>query len=168
MKQQIILIYSVTLLILALLFNLLGIINISNYEILAYTFAFYGLSTVYISMGENKKLRLFVGSSVFLIGIDFLVISRFDIFNISGIIFPSILLILGISTFILFLDNTNDKAIFFISIIFILLGLIYSASIGSLGLISFINSLISLFSKYWIVAIILLAVFILIRRTKEE
>lgn len=168
MKQQPILIYSVTFLILAILFNLIGIINVGNYEILAYTFSFYGLSTVYASMGHNKKLQLFWGSSIFLIGIDFLIVSRFDVFNTSGIIFPSILFILGISCFILFIDNIDDKAILFVSIIFVLLGLIYSTSIGNLRIMSFIDSLISLISGYWIMLIIVLLVFIVIRRKEEE
>ncbi len=167
MKQPPILIYSITFLILALLFNLVGIINVGNYEILAYTFSFYGLSNVYASMGHNKKLQLFLGSSVFLIGIDFLIISLFDVFNTSGIIFPSIVLIISISSFILFLDNTDDKAILFVSIIFALLGIIYSTSAGNLRIISFINSLTSIASGYWIMLIIVLVVFILIRRNEE-
>lgn len=168
MRLQPILIYSVSFLILALFFNLVGIVNLDNLEILAYTFVFYGLSTVYASMGNNKKLKVFLGSSIFLIGIDFLVVSNFDIFNSSAIIFPSTLLILGASSFILFLDNTDDKAIFFISIIFTLLGLIYSVSVGSLGIKSFIHSFISLISKYWIVLLLSIVVFALIRRKKEE
>ncbi len=168
MKQQQILIYSVTFLILALLCNIVGIINVDNYEILAYTFSFYGLSTVYASMGHNKKLQLFWGSSIFLVGIDFLIISRFDVFNTSGIIFPSILFILGISSFILFIDNPDDKAILLISVIFTLLGLIYSTSVGNLRIMSFINSLISFVTGYWIMLIIVVVVFLVIRRKEEE
>ena len=164
MRPQPILIYTVSFLVLALFFNIVGIINLDNYEILAYTFIFYGLATVYLSMGNNKKLQVFLGSAVFLIGIDFMVISNFDIFNSSGIIFPSTLLILGISSFILYLDNTEDRAIFFVSLIFILFGLIYSISVGSLGIISFLKSLIALVKDYWIVPVIAFIVFVLLGR----
>lgn len=164
MRPQPILIYTVSFLVLALFFNIVGIINLDNYEILAYTFIFYGLATVYLSMGNNKKLQVFLGSAVFLIGIDFMVISNFDIFNSSGIIFPSTLLILGISSLILYLDNTEDRAIFFVSLIFILFGLIYSISVGSLGVISFLKSLIALVKDYWIVPVIAFIVFVLLGR----
>ncbi len=164
MRPQPILIYTVLFLVLALFFNIVGIINLDNYEILAYTFIFYGLATVYLSMGNNKKLQVFLGSAVFLIGIDFMVISNFDIFSSSGIIFPSTLLILGISSFILYLDNTEDRAIFFVSIIFILFGLIYSISVGSLGIISFLKSLFALVKDYWVVPVIAFIVFVLLGR----
>lgn len=167
-KSQPILTYSLSFLILALIFKFLGVINLANEEILSYTFIFYGLSSVYASMGKNKKLRLFIGSVVFLIGIIFFVMIYFDIFYSSKIIFPSTLLILGISSLMLFLDNTKDKAVLFISLIFILIGIVYSVSVGMMRLDSFIFSFYHILLKYWIIILIAIIIVAAIRREDKK
>jgi len=166
-KTQPIIIYALAFLIISLVLKLFGFIYLDNIELLAYTFIFYGISSVYVSFGNNKRFQLFIGTTAFLIGIVFFLISNFDIFNSSGLIFPSVLLILGIGSGMLFLDNTDDKAILFVSIIFVLLGIIYSASVGSLKFLSFINSIVSITDKYWVVALITLVIIILLRRENK-
>ncbi len=167
-KSQPILTYSLSFLILAMLFKMLRIIDLGNEEILAYTFIFYGISSVYVSMGMNKRLRLFIGTVVFLIGIIFFVLVYFDIFYSSKIIFPSALLILGISSLMLFLDNTDDKAILFISLIFILLGIVYSASIGMMRLGSFLFSFYHIILKYWIIILITVIIVVIVKREDKK
>lgn len=163
-KLQPILIYALAFLIISLILKLFGLIYLDNIELLAYTFIFYGISSVYVSFGNNKRFQLFIGTTAFLIGIIFFLVSNFDIFNSSSLIFPSALLILGICSWMLFLDNTDDKAVLFISIIFILLGVIYSISVGTLRIGSFLNSIFSITIKYWIVALITLIIIILLKR----
>ena len=163
-KLQPILIYALAFLIISLVLKLFGFIYLDNNELLAYTFIFYGISSVYISFGRNKRFQLFIGTTAFLIGVVFFLVSNFDIFNSSSLIFPSVLLILGICCWMLFLDNTDDKAVLFISIIFILLGIIYSFSVGTLRIGSFINSIFSITVKYWMVALITLIIIILLKR----
>ena len=92
-KPRSILTYTLSFLILAVIFKLIGFLRVNNEEILAYTFIFYGISSVYLSMGKDKKFRVFLGTVVFLIGIIFFVLNNFDITNLSRIIFPSVILI---------------------------------------------------------------------------
>jgi hypothetical protein len=158
-KSQPILTYTLSFLILAVIFKIIGLLNLNNEEILAYTFIFYGISSVYLSLGRDKKFRIFLGTVVFLIGIILFVLNNFDINNISKIIFPSILFILGIGFLMLYLDNINDKAMLYISLIFILTALVYSITIGSMKLGLFIYSIHHVILKYWIVAIIALIIF---------
>ena len=158
-KSQPILTYTLSFLILAVIFKIIGLLNLSNEEILAYTFIFYGISSVYLSFGRDKKFRIFLGTVFFLIGIILFVLNNFDINNISKIIFPSILFILGIGFLMLYIDNINDKAMLYISLIFIFTGLVYSISIGSMKLGLFIYSVYHIILKYWIVAIIALIIF---------
>ena len=141
-----------------------GVIDLDNLEIFSYSLMFYGISSVYISMGKNRKLQLFVGTSVFLTGIVLFLVSDFEIFNSSRLLFPSIILILGISCFMLFLDNTGDKAILFISLIFLLLGSVYSVSFGGLRPLSFLNSLYYVAMKYWFVIILTIVIILFFRR----
>ncbi len=167
-KPQPILIYALIFLIITLILKLFGLLNVDNNQLLAYTFIFYGISSVYISFGRNKRLQLFIGTVIFLIGIVFFLISNFDIFNSSHLIFPSTLLILGISCWMLFLDNTDDKAVLFISIIFILLGIIYSISVGAMRVGSFLNSILSIASKYWAIVLITFIIILLLRREDKK
>lgn len=147
--------------------KLLGFVDFSTMEILSYTFVFYGISQVYVSMGRGKKLSLFIGSTIFLLGIEFFLIDNFDIITTSSIIFPSLMLILGISSFMLFLDNTEDKTILFISLIFILIGVIYSISVGSMRFGNFFTALFQLIIKYWVILILALVIIFIISRDKK-
>ncbi len=162
--------YALSFLLIAYAAKLLGIVDFSVLEILAYTFIFYGISQVYLSMGSDKKLALFLGSAIFLIGIEFFLVDNFDVTSTASIIFPSALLILGISSFMLFLDNTSDKAIMFISLIFILLGIIYSTNVGSMRPGNFFTALVQLFAKYWFIFLLSLVIILIISkgRNKEE
>ena len=151
-----------------MLSKFLGLIDLANEEILSYTFIFYGLSSVYVSIGRNKKLRLFIGSVVFLIGIVFFIFIYFDIFYSTKIIFPSVLLIFGISLLMMFIDNPADKAILFISLIFILLGIVFSMSVGTMRINSFLFSFYHILLKYWIVILIAVVIIMAIRREEKK
>jgi hypothetical protein len=158
-KSQPILVYTFSFLILAFIFKIIGLLIVNNEEILAYTFIFYGISSVYLSLGRNKKFRVFLGTVVFLIGIIFFVLNNFDLISLSRIIFPSTILIVGICCLMLYIDNTNDKAILYASLIFIFTGLIYSMSFGSMKFGIFFYSIYHITLKYWIIVIIAVIIF---------
>jgi hypothetical protein len=167
-KSQPILTYTLSFLILAVLFKIIGLLNVNNEEILAYTFVFYGISSVYSSLGKNKKFRLFLGTVVFLIGIIFFVINNFDIVNLSRMIFPAIILTAGIGFLMLYIDNTNDKTILYVSAAFILPGLFYSIYFGTMKPGLFINSIYQIILKYWIIVIITAIIFTAINRDEKS
>jgi len=167
-NKHTILSYALSFLLLAYLVKLLGFVDFSTMEILSYTFVFYGISQVYISMGNERKLALFLGSAIFLLGTEFFLLDSFDIISTSSVIFPSALLILGISSFMLYIDNTDDKAILFISLIFILLGVIYSVSVGSMRFGNFFTALFQLVAKYWIIFILALVIIFMISKGKKS
>ena len=167
-KTQPILTYSLSFLLLAIIFKFLGLINLENEEILSYVFIFYGISSVYVSFGNNSKFRLFIGSIVFLFGIIFFIFNYFEIFYSTKIIFPSALLILGISSLMLYFDNTKEKVILYISLIFILLGIVFSASVGTMRLGSFLSSVYNILLKYWIVILIAMIIVLAIKRDGGE
>jgi hypothetical protein len=138
----------------AVILKVVGLLIISKEEILAYTFIFYGISSVYLFMGKNKKFRLFLGTMAFLIGIVFFIINNFEIISLTRIIFPSVILIPGIGCLILYIDHTDDKIILWASLILILIGLVYSVSFGTMKLGFFMDSIYKIILKYWIIVII--------------
>jgi hypothetical protein len=158
-KSQPLLTYTLSFLIIAVIFKVIGLVIINNEEILAYTFVFYGISSVYLFMGKNKKFRLFLGTVVFLIGIIFFILNNFDITSLSRIIFPSIILMLGIGCLMLYIDNTDDKIILYASLILILIGLVYSISFGTMKPGFLIDSIYHITLKYWIIVIIAIIIF---------
>jgi|WetSurMetagenome_2_1015567.scaffolds.fasta_scaffold537499_2 hypothetical protein len=163
-KSQSVLTYTLSFLILAVVLKVFGLLSVNNEEILAYTFIFYGISSVYSSLGKDKKFRLFLGTVVFLIGIVFFILNNFDITSLSRIIFPSIILILGAGCFMLYIDNTNDKAILYASLFFVLIGITYSIIFGPVKFGIFVFSLYQIILKYWIVITIAAIIFISINR----
>jgi len=158
-KSQPILTYTFSFLILAVFFKLIGLLNINNEEILAYTFVFYGISSVYLSLGKNKKFRLFLGTVVFLTGIIFFILNNFDIINPSRMIFPAIILTAGTGFLMLYIDDTNDKGILYASVAFIIPGLIYSIYFGTMRPGLFIYSIYQVILKYWFILLIAAIIF---------
>ncbi len=142
-------VYIFFLLLLAMMLKLFGIVYFDNYELLAYTFMLYGLSTVFVSMGLNKKIRLFFGSASFFTGIVFFMIENFDIINPSVLVFPSVLFIIGLSCLMLFIDNTSDTALILVSIIFIVLGFIYLAGASTFAIGTFFKSIYGIAVGHW-------------------
>lgn len=148
--------------------KLTGFIDFDNREIFGYAFLFYGISTVYSSLGKNKGISVFLGSAVFSLGIVMLMISGFNILQPSAVYFPSFLFILGIGSFMLFVDKTEDKFFLLIAAIFVVLGLIFTITQGSPSLSSFIDSIGKIILNYWEVIIISLLILLLMKRDQKE
>lgn len=149
-----------------MMLRIFGIINTSSGEILSYVLAVYGIVTVYISMGKNKRLNLFLGTVIFLSGIILFVTNNFDFYKISGILLPSVFLIIGVGFLMLFIDNTAEKTILTLAVIFIVFGLILTIILGTISAHSFFNAILYIAQKYWILAVILIMIILLIKREK--
>ena len=167
-RNQSIISYLLAFVLFAIAVKLLGLVHFNNYQLLAVVFVGYGAGTVYSSMGNNRKLSLFLGTIAFLVGIIFLLIGIQDIFYSSSIFFPSMLFILGIGGLMLFIDNIADKTILLISIILIVLGFIYTAVSGNLNFSSFIKSLYELALEYWLVILVVIIVIFLVATTGKD
>ncbi len=149
-----------------MMLRIFGIINTSSGEILSYVLAVYGIVTVYISMGKNKRLNLFLGTVIFLSGIILFVTNNFDFYRISGILLPSVFLITGAGFLMLFIDNPSEKTVLTLAVIFIVFGMILTVILGTFSIHSFFNAILYIAQKYWILAIILIMIILLIKREK--
>lgn len=149
-----------------MMLRIFGIINTSSGEILSYVLAVYGIVTVYISMGKNKRLNLFLGTVIFLSGIILFVTNNFDFYRISGILLPSVFLIIGAGFLMLFIDNPSEKTVLTLAVIFIVFGMILTVILGTFSIHSFFNAILYIAQKYWILAVILIMIILLIKREK--
>ena len=163
-KNYNIVLYLFGFILFAYITKFLGLVFFNNYELFAVVFAAYGSATVYASMGENKKFGLFIGTASFLAGGIFLLIGKQQIPETSAIFFPSVLFIIGIGCFILFIDNPSDKTLFLVTIIFVLLGLIYTTVTGSFNLSGFLNSFNGIISEFWIIILVVAIVIFLLAK----
>lgn len=167
-KHQPIFTYIIIFFLLSILLRFFGIIDFNNWEIIGYAFIIYGLSLVYISMGKNKKFALFSGSSVFLTGIVLFIISNFHLMNYLNIIISSIILIIGIDFFIIFIDDFTRRNFLILSAVFIITGLLFTISWGSPSFASFFSSVWHITMKYWPVVLILAGIILIIRRGETD
>jgi len=163
-RQQPVFTYIVIFFLLAVILKLFGIISYNIGEIIGYVFIFYGLTLVYITMGMNKKLILFAGSSLFLAGIFLFTVNNFQLRDSSNLIFSAVILIPGISFLILFMDDFPRKSFLYLSAAFIIAGLLIAFISGSPSIISFFNSIFFVALKYWPVVIIIVGIILIIKR----
>ena len=163
-KNQPIISYLLTLLFLLVLLKIIGIINIHNIELLGYVFIFLGLSYVFNSFGNNKKGVLFISTVVFFVGLVMFVISNFELQQISKLIIPSFLMIIGIGFLMTYIDGDQITIVFILSLLFITSGIIITISHGVVTITSFCLSFINVIEKYWPVLLIFAGVFLLFRK----
>ncbi|HUX60029.1 MAG TPA: hypothetical protein VMV32_01855, partial [Ignavibacteriaceae bacterium] len=108
----------------------------------------------------------FLGTVIFLSGIILFVTNNFDFYKISGILLPSVFLIIGVGFLMLFIDNPAEKTVLTLAVIFIVFGLILTIILGTLSAHSFLKAILYIAQKYWILAVILIMIILLIKREK--
>jgi len=168
MRNNLIIVYLVIFISVLILLRSLGVININNNELIGYTLITYGLSLFYSAFIESRKLIIFIGSTVFLIGIFFFITGNFEFENTDKIYVPAVIFILSINYLMLFLSDRSFKFGMYAAII------LFTAGIGTLALMSihgienFITSTMNILNIYWPVLIILLAVIALVNKDIKE
>ena len=167
-KNHSIIAYLLVFIVLSVLLKVAGIIDSSFMELTSYALIFYGVGTVYVAMGKNKKRLLFIGAASFLVGIEFFIISNYDILKLSHIVLPSIFFILGTAFLVLFIDDLPNKLLLAISIIFLISGVFFFTKLGVFNPHDFLKSAIFISLKYWPLIIIIAALILLLRKNNRS
>jgi hypothetical protein len=167
-KNHLIITYLLIFLVLSILLKIGGIIDVSFSELAGYGFIFYGIGTVYISMGRNKKKLLFIGAVSFLVGVVLFITSNYDFLKLSNIVLPSIFFILGTGFLVLFIDDLSNKLLLAISVIFLISGIFFFTKLGTFNLSDFLKSTLSISMKYWPVIIIVTALILLLKKNSKN
>jgi len=164
MRNNLIIVYLVIFISVLILLRSISVIIINNNELIGYGLITYGLSLFYSAYIESRKIFVFIGSTVFLIGIYFFITGNFEFENTDKIFVPAVIFILSVSSFMLYLSDKGFKVGMYAAII------LFTAGVGSLALMSthgienFITYAVSIFNIYWPVLIILLAVIALVNK----
>jgi uncharacterized membrane protein HdeD (DUF308 family) len=146
----------------------MGVVNISNDELLGYALIIYGLSLFYSSFISGRKIFLFIGSAIFLTGIIFFLLSNFQFQNTHDFIWPAIIFILSISSFMAYLYDTTQKISMYLAIILLTLGVGAMALISKNGISDYFINTVFITEIYWPMLIILIVVIILVNRDSKQ
>ena len=164
MRNKLIVVYLVIFISVLILLRFIGVISINNDELIGYSLITYGLSLFYSAYIESRKPFVFIGSTIFLIGVFFFITGNFEFENTDKIFVPAVIFILSISSLMLFLSDTGFKLGMYAAIILFTAGIGALALMSSHGFDNFINYTVNIFKIYWPVLIILLAVITLVNK----
>lgn len=165
---QLIFTYLLLFLGLALILKFFGLISLTGSEILSYALIFYGISDVYLSIGNNRKISLFFGTMFFLVGIIFYVLNNFLIFWESQLLLPSLLIVPGVAYLMLNYDNPSNKKFLIIGTILIFVGFLVIIINGQFNLLLFYQSLFKISSLYWQIALVAAGILILLSLEEKK
>jgi hypothetical protein len=168
MDNKLTLIYIIVFSAILILLRTLGLASFNDYEILGYILIIYGLSLFYSSFISSRKLLLFLGSSLFLAGVIFLLSGSFNLQNGGQIIIPASLFVFAISSMMLFLFDKSSGTAIYSAVILFAGGVGAMALFSPYGLNNFIYNIIIFSEVFWPVIIILAAVVILFNRETRK
>ncbi|MGE5402350.1 MAG: hypothetical protein ACM3S2_18285 [Ignavibacteriales bacterium] len=163
-NNQSILGFVFILVVVAYLLKLAGLIPVSTGKIVSYAFLVYGIISVYLTLGTHRRAGLFLGTAIFLIGVVMFIINTYSIIQPGILVLPSLLFILGVGFFMLFIDDSSNRVFLYTSVIltgFSILSVYLSKRLPAFG---FVSRMASGLVDYYPVFIILLGIYILLNR----
>ena len=167
-NNNLIVVYLIIFISVLILLRTVEVIEVNNEVLLGYVLIIYGLSLYYSSFIKKKKFVLFIGSSIFLAGVFFLVIGSFEFQKVESIILPSAVLILAVSSFMIFLSDTSNKTSLYSAIILFAAAIGIIAILSTKGLENFFLNIVGIAEIYWPILIILAVVIILVERELRD
>ena len=168
LKNYSIITYLLVLLALSILLKIVGVIDVSYTELAGYALIFYGIGSVYVSMGKNNKKLLFIGAVLFLVGVELSIASSYDFLKLSNVVLPSIFFILGTAFLVLFIDELSNKLLLAISVIFLISGIFFFTKLGTFNPGDLFKSVLSISMKYWPVIIIITVLILLLNKDRKS
>jgi len=168
MYNNLLVIYLLTFLALLIFLRIIGIITITDSELIGYGLMIYGLSLFYSSYISSKKLFLFIGSGIFLSGVLFFLIGNFELLNIDQLIIPASIFIFSIGLFMVYLSDMSYKNMMYFALILFAIGIGAMALISKNGIVGYFENTLLITRIYWPILIILFIVVALVNRNAKE
>lgn len=157
-----------SLLVILVILNLIGIIEISLIEILTYIFLIAGFGIWYSSYLDANKGGIFAGSFIFLSGIVLAVATFFIIWNPLRMVFPSLFIISGLSLFFVFLSDKKRILFLVLSVLLVVWGMFYLFKRINFKLNVFLAAIWEIILKFWFVFILIAIVIYFISSGMEQ
>ena len=147
-----------------LFLKLFGEIIASETHIYGNMLLFYGIVSVFMNMGKQRKGVLFLGVFSFMLGVLLYVMNNFDIMSTNRMILPALFFIFGSGFLFIYFDDLSETIFLIISILLILAGYFTFAFYDSFELIRFSASISKKTLDYWEYLFIIIGVGIITDR----
>lgn len=139
---------------------------LSAEEVFGIALIFYGITTVYLSLNNGNRSQLLLAAVLFFVGIIFIVKSRFDLVDVRGLVFTSILFTGGAAFLILFIENVKEKIFLYTAILLMLLGYASTNIFKQFGVLQTANKIANAVDNFWPVILILFGLSVFLKRKK--
>ena len=168
MYNNLLFIYLITFLAALIFLRAIGIINVSDSELIGYGLMIYGLSLFYSSYIKRRKLLLFIGTGIFLSGVLFFLIGNFELWNIDQLLIPASLFIFSISFFMVYLADMPKKNMLYLALILFTAGIGAMALVSKTGIDGYFENAVLITRIYWPVIIILFFIVALVNKNEKQ
>lgn len=166
LNRQLILSISFIAIGLLMLFRSSNLIAMENWQIAGYICWFYGITSLFTSIGKNKKGVIFFSSTIFLIGVLIYVTNNYEFITLQKLFLSSLLFILGGGFLMLFIDDLTQKIFLIISTIQFAFSVLSIQLYDSISLIRLANRISIVVSQYWPVLLILAGLGIMLNKNR--
>ncbi|HEY6435415.1 MAG TPA: hypothetical protein VIY47_02415 [Ignavibacteriaceae bacterium] len=153
----------VIFIIVTFLLSTFNIISIAFTDILAYSLLVIGVALVYTETIRQNRPSVFLGSIIFLFGVYFLIIEKFNLKINDGFYVPIILIFGGAGLLMLYISTATHRIFLLISIIFLSAGITLVMTNSHWNISSFFLSVLPVINFFWPVMIIFLFLIFLMR-----
>ncbi len=147
--------YLIIFLAAAIILKFLGFVPLSWTELFAYFSMLWGISSFYYSFLKQYPAGIFIGATLFQIGIILISMSLFEVYNPAQVFVPALITIIGVSLLFTNWIGRTTKQGLVLSVVFIVIGVLLMIFRGSLTLTLYFQSVFQLLSELWFIIIIL-------------
>ncbi len=163
-----ILLYSAAFVMLASVARYFGLSGITFNLSLTISFIFGGMGIFIFYYGTHKSVYLFISSLFFFSGLLIFLFDNFILDSFSAIILPSVLLMLGFSFVVLFIEDPGKKKLMIPGVVFLLLPLILALYKGTFVFDEFFSAIGEIVSLIWVMIALIGLVLFFIYATGER
>ena len=125
-----------------------------------------GLLIVFFTMGRNSRLALFVGSALFIFGVQMYAANNFEILSTQYLTVPVVMFSAGAGFLALYFDNTRAKVFLSTSMILFLFGYLSVLFYKEIAQLKLLNKFAAETVELWPLFFVLIGLSVLIEKRK--
>jgi len=145
--------YGLLFLLLPIILQLLGFIDVSVLSMLSFAAFFIGLTIFYYSFGTNNSFAIFFGSGIFFTGVFSFLIPSFLLEITFPLLLTAAIYITGFSFLMVFIENPKSRVILYTAGFFLLSATMISLLVGKLQFRSLFTSIPQVLKEYWLLLV---------------
>lgn len=146
----------------AILLKIFGIINFKSGEIISYFLLIAGMSLFYHSFLKENRTGIFLGSTLFLIGIFLFTANYFELINTGKILIPSLLIITAVGLLLGYFLISKDKFALTVSLSCLIIGTTILIYRSDTTFNSYLYAIMGFLELYWVIILVSVGIVLII------